>query len=58
MYASLANLVQKTGLPAKLEANRQLAWMAKHDLEVYEGVYLTLGLLVGASGLISTLMYW
>ena len=30
----------------------------KHDLEVFEGVYLTIGLLVGVSGIVSTLMYW
>ena len=58
VYLTLANMISKTGLAAKLEANRQMAWMAKHDIEVYEGVYLTLGLLLGASGIISVLMYW
>ena len=32
--------------------------MLRHDLEVYMGLYLTLGILVGISSILTTLLYW
>ena len=30
----------------------------RHDIEVYMGVYLTLGILLGISSIMTTLVYW
>jgi len=30
----------------------------RHDMEVYMGVYLTLGILIGISSILTTLLYW
>ena len=33
-------------------------WTLRHDLEVYMGVYLTFGILLGISSILTTLLYW
>ena len=30
----------------------------KHDCEVYMGLYLTFGILIGSSGIMTALLYW
>ena len=58
LYSKLIALVQKTGLIAKLSANQAHMWTLRHDLEVYMGLYLTFGIFIGLSSILTTLLYW
>ena len=58
IYAKIIGMVQKTGLIAKLTTYQSQMFTMRHDLEVYMGVYLTLGIVVGMSSIMTTLLYW
>lgn len=57
IYLKVINMVQRFGLQ-KVSDNQSYLWLMRHDMEVYMGVYLTLGILVGISSILSTLLYW
>ena len=58
IYTTIIATVEKTGLIAKLSANQAKLWTLRHDLEVYMGVYLTFGILLGVSSILTTVLYW
>lgn len=57
-YLMVINLVKKTGILRRVSDNQSKLWTMRHDLEVYMGVYLTLGILLGASSILTVLIYW
>ena len=52
VYATIINLIRKTGLMDKILASQDHLYKLRHDIEVYMGVYLTLGIFFGLSGLL------
>ena len=58
MYATVINMVKKTGLLEKVHGNQAQLQQMRHDMEVYQGIYLTVGIFLGISSLITTLLYW
>ena len=57
-YSTAVNMIEKTGLPQKISDNQAQWWVMKHDCEVYLGLYVTFGILVGVSSIITALLYW
>ena len=57
LYAKVINVVKRVGLQ-KVTDNQAQLWLLRHDLEVYLGVYLTLGIPLGVSSILTTLLYW
>lgn len=35
-----------------------MLWTMKHDMEVYVGIYITLGIFLGMSSIVTILIYW
>ena len=58
MYSTVVSMVEKTGLPQKISDNQAQWWVMKHDVEVYLGVYLTLGILLAPTSIITAMLYW
>ena len=56
-YVKIVQMTSKLGF-AKLNDNQAKLWTLRHDLEVYMGVYLTLGILLGVSSIMTALLYW
>lgn len=56
IYTTVINLVK--GLLQKVSDNQAYLWLMKHDLEVYMGVYLTLGIFLGVSSILTAMLYW
>jgi len=57
-YLKGIDLVKKTGLLKRVSDNQAKLWTLRHDLEVYMGVYLTFGVLVGVSSILTAMVYW
>ena len=58
IYAKIIGIVQKTGIIAKLHDKQSQMWQLRHDLEVYMGIYLTLGIFLGISSIMTTILYF
>ena len=58
VYSKVIGAVQKTGLIGKISDKQSQIWTLRHDLEVYMGLYLTVGIFLGVSSILTTLLYW
>ena len=58
IFLKIIEIFKKTGILRKVSNSQAKLWSLRHDLEVYMGVYLTLGLLFGVSSILTTLIYW
>ena len=57
-YVKAIEMVKKTGLLKKVSDNQSKLWIMRHDIEVYMGVYVTLGIIIGGSSIVQALLYW
>mmetsp|Transcript_9289 Transcript_9289/g.11353 ORF Transcript_9289/g.11353 Transcript_9289/m.11353 type:complete len:125 (+) Transcript_9289:511-885(+) len=57
-YLKVIEMVKKTTILKRASDKQSYLWTLRHDIEVYMGVYLTLGIPLGVSSIVTTLLYW
>ena len=58
VYVKVIEAVKKLGILKKVSDSQSYLWTLRHDIEVMMGIYLTLGILIGLSSILTALLYW